>query len=197
MNAPLVTDTGQRYLDALGTFGDSAFRLETRQSYAGSGEDEAFTAFLAEAAQPPLDADDLDYLGSVRAARQRGARWQRVHVIREPLTDYLRFELTWEYGPNVDAGEEVGLVVVGADEPWPHDLPQERDFTLIDSRILFEQVYAPDGVWLGIEEVTNGDRIAQARRWRDVALRRAQSWASYVASQPALERRVPKMREAF
>ena len=190
MNAPLATDAGQRYLDALSTFTDSAFRLETRQSYCGSGEDEAFAAFLAGDPQPPLDEGDLDYLSSVRAAGERGARWQRVHVIREPLTDYLRFELTW------DAGEEVGLVVAGADQAWPDDLPQDLDFTLIDSRLLFEQVYAEDGMWLGIEEVRSADRIALARRWRDVALRRAQSWRSYVAAHPALETRVPRMREA-
>jgi hypothetical protein len=192
----LATDTGHRYLEAMRRFGTTAFRLETRQSYAGSGEDEAFAAFLAGGTRPPLDADDLDYLASVRAARERGARWQRVHVIQEPLTDYLRYELTWEYGPNVDAGEEVGLVVVGAGESWPSDLPQDADFTLVDDRALFEQRYAADGIWLGIDEVTSRERIAQARRWRDVALRRAQSWRSYVASHPALETRVPGMREA-
>lgn len=196
MNAPLAAPAGLRYLDAVRNFGESMFRLETRQSYAGSGEDAALAAFLEGAPPPPLDEEDLDYLDSVRAARERNATWQRVHVIREPLTDYLRFELTWEYGPNVEAGEEVGLVVVGAGQPWPTDLPRDIDFTLFDDHTLFEQRYAPDGTWLSIDETTSGERIADARRWRDVALQRATSWRSYVAAHPALQRRLPAMREA-
>lgn len=196
MSAPLATQAGSRYLRALNCFTDSAFRLETRAVYDGSGEDAAFAAFLEGAPPPPLSSEDLDYLASVRRAIERDARWQRVHVLREPLTDYLRFELTWEYGPNVEAGEEIGLVVVEPDEGWPHDLPRDVDFTLIDDHLLFEQVYSDEGKWLGLEEVRNRARITQARHWRDAALRRAESWASYVTARPALVQRVPKMREA-
>jgi len=35
-----------------------------------------------------------------------GKVFQRVHVVCEPLTDYLRYELGWSYPPNVEAGEE-------------------------------------------------------------------------------------------
>lgn len=196
MNAPLATAEGRRYLEALSSFTESAFRLETRDDYNGSGEDEAFSAFLQGAAPPALNPDDLDYLDLVRRATGRGARWQRVHVIREPLTDYLRFELTWEYGPNADAGENIGLVVLGPEEQWPVDLPQALDFTLIDNCRLFQQVYSDQGAWLGINEISDQARIDQACRWRDAALRRAQSWASYVGEQAALVQHMPKMRKA-
>ena len=40
------------------------------------------------------------------AANHRAGRvQQRVHVVAEPLTAYLRYELTWQYGPNAAAGE--------------------------------------------------------------------------------------------
>lgn len=196
MNAPLATTDGRRYLDALSCFTDSAFRLETRDNYDGSGEDGAFSAFLTGAAPPAPSLDDLDYLASVRRATERGALWQRVHVLREPLTDYLSFELTWEYGPNVEAGEEIGIVVLRPGDDWPVDVPQDLDFTLIDNRRLFHQIYSDRGMWLGIEEVHERERIEQARRWRDAALRRAQSWTSYIKERPALIKRVPTIRVA-
>jgi len=195
VTAPLATTAGERFLGAQRRFRYSAFRLETRQSYAGSGEDDALDAFRSGLPQPPLDADDLAYLDAVRAARARGAHWQRVHVVTEPLSDYLRFELTWEYGPNVDGGEQIGIVSVGAGQRWPDDLPT-ADFWLFDSSMLFELRYDQDDRWLGIEEVTDPRRIRQTCRWRDAALHQATPWQDYLASLPELGRRVPAMREA-
>ena len=45
---------------------------------------------------------------------------QRVHVVTEPLSDYIRFELTG-YAPNVEAGEDVRVISVREGEPWPAD----------------------------------------------------------------------------
>lgn len=194
MNAPLASGAGHRYLQALHTFAASAFRLETRQSYAGSGEDAAYEAFQAGGTRPPLEADDLTYLADVRAARARGARWQRVHVVREPLSAYLRFELTWEYGPNVEAGEEIGLVVLDEAEPWPPELPSDVDFWLFDEHLLFELRYDPDGMWLSVNEIADRRRIEQAQRWRTAALRHARDWHGYVAAHPELSTRLPRLR---
>ena len=195
MNAPLASGAGRRYLEALHTFAASAFRLETRQSYGGSGEDAAYAAFQAGGPRPPLDGDDLTYLSDVRAARARGARWQRVHVVREPLSAYLRFELTWKYGPNVEAGEEIGLVVLGETEPWPAELPREVDFWLFDEGLLFELSYDPDGMWLSVNEIADRRRVEQAQRWRSAALRRARDWQGYVARASRVRTPPPRLRE--
>lgn len=195
MTTPLRAAAGRRYLEVASSFTDSAFRLETRQRYAGSGEDAALQAYREGRAQPPLDHDDREYLERVAQARERGASWNRVHVVRQPLSEYLRFELTWEYGPNVAAGETVGIVALSVDDLWPPDLP-ELDFWLFDSATLFELHYDDEDMWLGVEEVVEPDRIAKACRWRDAALRRAQDWAAYLADHPELAARVPAMREA-
>jgi hypothetical protein len=115
---------------------------------------------------------------------------QRVHVVTEPLTDYMRFELTWAYAPNVAAGEDIRIVPVGPDRPWPADLPHE-DFWLFDSSVLYAARYADDGYWLGVESVTDPTAIVAACRWRDAALHLAQLWADYVATRPSLVDRLP------
>lgn len=195
MTTPLCAPAGQRYLEVASSFKESAFRLEARQNYAGSGEDVALQAFRDGRPQPPLDDDDREYLRRVTEARGRGASWRRVHVVRQPLSEYLRFELTWEYGPNVAAGEEIGIVALSAGDSWPADLPG-IDFWLFDSSTLFELHYDDDDTWLGIEEVRDPRRIGDACEWRDAALRRAQDWGDYLAAHPELVARVPAMREA-
>ncbi|WP_187369578.1 DUF6879 family protein [Fodinicola acaciae] len=64
----------------------------------------------------------------VRGYRQSGKWIGRVHVIRRPLTDYLRFELA-AYRYNVAAGEDVRILDV-TDRPNP-GLP-DQDFWMFD-----------------------------------------------------------------
>lgn len=54
----------------------------------------------------------------------------------------LRFELA-NYGPNVEAGEDVRNLPV-RDGQWPTDIPRD-DFWLVDSTDLWDMHYAADG----------------------------------------------------
>jgi len=51
-------------------------------------------------------------------AVRAGKVFQRVHVVREPLTDYLRYEFGWSYPPYVEAGEDIRILVAQAGS-WP------------------------------------------------------------------------------
>ena len=46
----------------------------------------------------------------IKAAVEAGKVFQRVHVVTEPLTDYLRYELGWSYPPNIEAGEDIRIL---------------------------------------------------------------------------------------
>lgn len=164
------------------TFERSCFRLETLESYGGSGEDASLTAFLA-GEYPPPDDERQDWTRLVRAATGRGRVMQRVHVVTEPLSAYLRFELSWSYPQSVAAGEDVRILLVTED--WPPDIPR-RDFWLFDDRELFLMVYESAGVWLGAEHITDRLAVQQACRTRDVTLRLAQPWAEFVQRRPEL-----------
>src|SRR5579875_766481 len=158
-------------MGALRHFAYSAFRLETLQHYAGTGRDEQWAAL-------------------VRAGRRAGGKtFQRVHVITEPLTPAMQQELTEGYAPNVAAGEDIGIITCGGNDPWPDDVPRQ-DFWLFDGDLLYEMDYHPDGSWAGARHVRDPRRIAGACRAREAALYRATSWHTYIASRPGLRRLV-------
>ena len=75
-----------------------------------SYEVEPYQAFLAGHPQPPTPSKD-QWVSMIKAAVKAGKVFQRVHVVREPLTDYLRYELGWSYPPNVEAGEDIRILV--------------------------------------------------------------------------------------
>lgn len=115
-------------------FKHSAFRLETLQWYGVGYEEGPLEQFLA--GKPVVhDPSKDEWCGMIRNAVASGRRMERVHVVVEPLTDYLRYEMH-SYAPNVEAGEDIRLIPV-RDGDWPADLPKGHDFWLFDSRDLW------------------------------------------------------------
>lgn len=157
-------------------FDHSLFRLETLQHYSGSSADDAFVEW-EHSGVVPLTDELHQWCERIQRRLADGAHVQRVHVVTEPLTDYMRFELA-SYEPNVAAGEDVRIIPV-RDDPWPTDVPASADFWLVDAARLWSMRYAPDGTWLGAELVTAPGRIAQSRAIRDAALARSLSWREY------------------
>lgn len=165
----------------------SVFRLETLQSYAGSGEDDAILAFHRGDPQPAPDPPEEEWSAMLRANRDAGRLQQRVHVVTEPPSDYLQYELTWEYGPHAAAGEDIRIIPVTTG--WPADVPA-RDFWLFDSATLFDMHYDSEGCWLGSQLVTGPARVVEACFVRDAALHHSIPWRAYLAHHPELERRL-------
>jgi hypothetical protein len=167
----------------------SAFRLETLQAYAGSDEDPARLAFQRGDPTPPPDPHQDQWLAMLRAHRDAGRTQQRVHVVCEPVSEYLSFELTWEYGPHVAAGEDIRIISVT--DTGPVDVP-DRDFWLFDSQQLFDLSYDDDGNWLSVQHITDLAEVARACFARDAALYQSTPWVDYMATKPALIKRLPR-----
>jgi hypothetical protein len=91
----------------------------------------------------------------------------RVHIVEEPLSDYVRFECAWAYEHTTLAGEEVRIIPV-AEGTWP-DLPRD-DYWLFDSSLLVSMRYDDDGVYEAAELVDDPARIVEANHWRDQAI---------------------------
>jgi hypothetical protein len=166
-----------RLRERLAGFRYSLFRLETLQAYRGSSEDEAFAAYRADGTIP-VTPELRSWCARVHQRVCDGCAVQRVHVVIEPVTEYMAFELA-SYAPNVDAGEDVRILRVEDGGVWPLDVPRQ-DFWLIDASELWSMAYADDGAWLGAEPVRATDRILAACRARDAALAQAQSWVRYM-----------------
>lgn len=179
---------GHPSFDRFREFRYSVFRLETLQVYGGSGEDPGLAAFQRGEAVPPFSPDEVEWSAMLRANRDAGRIQQRVHVVYEPITPYLAFELTWQYGPHVAAGEDIRVLPVTGE--WPVDVPR-RDFWIFDSREVYWMRYDREGTWLGAEYTTDPADVVAACVARDAALVQARPWSEYIAAQPWLKMRLP------
>jgi hypothetical protein len=138
----------------------------------------------------PKNPGHEQWQAMVRANVRAGRVVQRVHVVTEPLNQYMQLELTWGYGPNAAAGEDIRIIPVREGEAWPLGVPEDTDYWLFDSAELYYGHYDSDGMWLGTEIVTDPARIVAACHWRDAALHQAMSWQDYISHQPELVRHV-------
>lgn len=95
-----------------------AFRLERLDFYRAPMEAESFQRFID--GKP----DDLSWragwLEMVRQAVAAGKTMARVHLLSEPWSRYIAFELTRIYPPAVAAGERIRITATGAGLPG-HD----------------------------------------------------------------------------
>ena len=159
------------------TFFDSyrreAFRLETLPCYNVTKERTEFEKFLTTGELDILGDDP--WLVRVRHFRQTGRWIGRVHVIRRPLTDYLRYEFAG-YCRGVDAGEDIRILDL-TDRPNP-GLPAQ-DFWLFDDTAVVRMDYDPDGTQVRRELLEDVDPTPYVA-WKRLALDHAEPFKNWV-----------------
>lgn len=162
---------------AFDSFQRSAFRLELRDRYAIAEEDEPFRRFLA--GQPHDPAWREPWKQFVRTALRDGKRISRVHIVREPLSDYLEFELTCGYPASAAAGEDVRILRAG---DYPGLYLPDHDYWLFDDRQVAVMDYGQAGDFLGARMTSDPDAVKAYRQVRDLAMKRAVPLAQYLGS---------------
>jgi hypothetical protein len=143
-------------------FTRSAFRLETLPAYAVSAEDARLRAFREGAPRPERSVRTDPWLARIALTTIRdGKSWSRVHLIRHPLTEYLRFELV-SYTESQAVGEQVGLVDL---DEHPELAESGPDFWLFDwdtdQPFATLMHYTEDGRVDRRELVTEPERVAE------------------------------------
>lgn len=152
----------------------SAFRLETLPQYLVPQEAEEFASWRVGYPRITRTPDTHEYLAELQRDVARGIRWYRVHILDQPLTAYLRFELCG-YLANQQAGEEIYVV----DRDSHADLAElHEDFWLYDDEIAVRMVYDGEGHFLGPEPVED---LGRYREMRDAAMRHAELLNDYLA----------------
>jgi hypothetical protein len=149
------------------SFEHTAFRLEVRDRYDSSYENESLLKFLAG------EKDDLpwiqDWLTMIRAATAAGKHFRRVRVVSLPLTDYSRFGV-WASQFTTAAGEDIRYLV--RDQAQDMGVPN-HDYWLFDSRLLVAMRFDDADRFLGGEVIEDPAVIVQHNYWRDAAWHRA------------------------
>jgi hypothetical protein len=182
-NACVVLD-----LARLGAFLDRAeddlFRLETWDFYNVASDRVEFERYLNGAPGPTPEREG-PLLAWLAGHRARGLRRRRVHVLRSPIGDYLRYECEWGYAPSVKAGEEIRILDL-ARTPCPAALILE-DFWLVDDRDVVVMHYDPEGRFQGASALPPA-ALSGCRAARDAAWEAAEPFESWWASHPEYHR---------
>lgn len=165
-------------------FQRTAFRLEWRDSYDVAAERGQLARYLA--GEPGPDPDRTSpWLDELRADTAAGKRWQWVHVVRGPLSPYLRMAFEWGYSANVRAGADVRVLDL-AEHPRPDGLVDEEFWLLDDDAVLIMR-YDDQGRYLGAEPADPGE-LARYRRARDAAWQAAVPLSLYWRAHPQYHR---------
>lgn len=135
-----------------GDFSKSAFRLELLSVFNVPQEEEALRHFRGGQLTPPRDYNQK-WRDIISAAKIGGKEISRVRVIDGPLTDYLRFEISWPYPVNISAGEDIRFIIRKNLGPFATQVPILKDYWLFDDSTCFLMDYDYQGTFLGVSKV--------------------------------------------
>jgi hypothetical protein len=142
---------------ALGALLDQAerelFRLETLDTYEVRTDGSDYDRYLRGEPGPDMERKG-PWMDRLAADKARGLRNYRVHVVRSPLSPYLRYECEWGYAHNVIVGEEIRILDL-AELPSPVGLIDE-DFWLMDKHTVVRMHYQA-GRFIGAEVLPAAD----------------------------------------
>jgi hypothetical protein len=169
-----VTVTAVDLGQLLGSFRESAFRLETLDHYTSPAEVAWLEAFRRDGSLPHLTPDNDPWVKLVTDAIATGRRMRRVHILSRPLSPYLQFQLAM-YGITSAAGEDIRI----ADrQEHPQLAALGPDFWLFDDTTVAVMHYDAEGRLLGVELA---DDPAPYQAQRDLAIVRSVTLAQYLA----------------
>lgn len=155
--------------------GESWFRLETLQQYDVDYEASGFAEFQRTGR---VGGGDPEWQELVRDHASHGRSLRRVHLVREPLTDYLRYELAI-YALNNAAGEDIRILP--ASESLPSSLRGASDFWILDDREVWAIQYDHAGRFVAADGTSDPALLARCQQQRDDALRSSMPIAEYRA----------------
>ena len=168
---------GEGFAELFRTFSRSAWRWEAQGTYHQPDEVEPWQRWRDGV---PI-SQDLDWLAPwldmVREATRAGKRFERVRMMTEPVTEYLRCQLEVTLA-NLDAGEDIRLLPQA--EAKHLGLPS-HDFWLFDDERVAVLHFGPDDLD-GAEIITDPTTVARYQTWRDVAWRQAVTFEQYTSS---------------
>lgn len=165
-------------------FESTLFRLETLDRYDVDSNGGDLDRYLDGEPGPDM-ARKGPWMDQIRGEVARGLHTYRVHVVRGPLSPFLRFEFEWGYVFNEAAGEHVRILDL-AEQEAPPALALE-DFWLIGDDRAVRMHYDPDSRFLGAEIVPRIE-VLRYRTARDAAWETAVPFADYWATHPQYHR---------
>jgi hypothetical protein len=181
-NVNSVITLEQLAQDFTSLFRYRTFRLETLDWYDAPNEHEPYARFLA--GEPVDPAWRRPWQRLVRGVRESGRSMERVHVVSEPVSAYVRFSLLHGYPASVEAGEDVRILGRARATGLP-----DSDYWLFDDDLAAILVYDDAGKVERVELDRSPFTLARLGAARDRAMRLAVPLAQYKAEHEISRRR--------
>ncbi|MFD5704421.1 DUF6879 family protein [Streptomyces lasiicapitis] len=161
----------RRFFDA---FEREAWRFEAQPTYTMPKEQENIARFLRGEAKP--SGHNARWHERVRGYVESGRHIGRVRIVRQPLTDYQRYQFAWGIPGNIAAGEGIRVLDVTQED---HGLPLSgRDWWMFDESRIAHLNFRPDGTQIN-RETYEGDPTPYLE-WKRMALEYAVPFKEYV-----------------
>jgi hypothetical protein len=172
-------------------FSKTLFRLETLDQYEVASDGSDFARYLNGDPGPDPERKQ-PWLDHLRNEAERGLYRHRVHILRSPLSDYIRYECEWGYAYNVRAGEDVRILDV-AERSCPEDVV-DHDFWLIDDVKVLRMHYGANGQYLGAE-IMPDHTLAKYRATREALWQASEQFEHYWAGHSEYWRDIPPVKK--
>ncbi|WP_030413398.1 DUF6879 family protein [Streptomyces sp. NRRL S-1448] len=150
-----------------------AWRLETLPQYVVPQEAEDFAAFRE--GRPMTPYGPSSYTERVSRQRAEGKCNGRVHIVTQPLSEYLRFEFSRYYETHARAGDDIRILDV-TDRANP--LEGVQDFWMFDRAEVVLMNYEEDGRQIN-REVFEGD-VSPFIEYQRIAVSESVPFQEYV-----------------
>lgn len=165
---------GEEWRAMVRDFRSEAWRLETLPQYLVPQEADEIAAYHAGMRVDPFTYSSA-YTENLKRQCAEGKSKGRVHIVTQPLSDYLRFEFSRYYCPHVWAGEDIRIIdVTERDNP----LSEAQDFWLFDRSTVVLMNYAPDGTQIN-RKLFDGD-VTLYLEYQRIALAESVPFEEYV-----------------
>lgn len=165
---------GEGWREFFDTFERDAWRFEAQPTYTMPKEQESAARFLRGEAKPTNH--NVRWHERVKGYVDSGRTIGRVRVVRQPLTDYQRYQFAWGIPGNIKAGEDIRILDVSQGD---YGLPLTgRDWWMFDETRIAHLNFRPDGTQIN-REVYEGDPEPY-REWKRIALEYAVPFEEYV-----------------
>jgi hypothetical protein len=132
-----------------------ALRLETRQRYAVSWEEEDLAAWRRGEPEPPTPQRDRT-METLRLVTESGRSIGRVRFVELPMTEYSRHEFEVAYPRLTEAGEEVHVLDRALHPEFDH---VREDFVVFDGASVMWYRYTAEDVLTGYDYTKEPDVV--------------------------------------
>ena len=158
-------------------FRETLFRLETLPSYESESEKATIQAFLSGADPSPADTNSAKYHAEIKATIASGKSIERLHVVPDILTDYLKWEIFWSYRHLANVGAKVYLLEASRHS----DLAKEAsELYLVDNQHLIHVEYDSKGAFRALSRDTDRSMVNKAVELRKKLLVHATPLEEYM-----------------